>query len=147
MYSDFFIPSFIAFLILSFVLGADSVGVVIGVLGTSFKFSYLVIVGSIGMVLGLLTWSYKVARTVGIDITDLSPTRGFSAYLSAGLVALGFLLFAIPVSITQTLIGAIMGVGLARGRLERTTLKEILFYWGVGLPSAVGLTALLGYVV
>ena len=143
----FFIPGLLALIMLSIGLGANSVGVVVGILGNSFKVMTLGLIGSFGMILGLLTWSYKTARTVGISITDLSPSRGFSSHLAAGIVVLTFVLMSIPISVTQTLIGATVGVAIARGRLETQTAKDIALSWVIGIPVSFGLAAILGWFI
>jgi PiT family inorganic phosphate transporter len=132
----FQIPCISSFAFLSFAIGVDSVGVVVGVMGKSFNFFTLAVIGAIGMFFGMLVWGYRIARTVGMNLTDLSPSRSFAAELTAGIVAMMFLVFSIPVSISQTLIGAIIGIGFARGRIEGGTMRDILMYWGVALPSA-----------
>ena len=145
--TKFFIPGILALVLLSIGIGANSVGVVVGVLGGSFGNLALATIGSIGVVLGLLTWGQKIARTVGVKITDLSPTRGFSAHIAAGLVIMLFVMLKIPVSTTQTLIMATAGVGLARGHLERGTIKTIGLSWIIGIPAAAGLAGLLAWVI
>jgi len=143
----FYIPMLISLIILSIALGADAIGVAISILQGQFSTFNLFLFGIGGMILGLVTWSYRIARTTGIGITELSPTRGFSANLGSGIVAISFLYFSIPVSITQTLIGAIVGVGLARGRVEQKTIREILKFWIIGLPSAFIINYIIGYMV
>jgi PiT family inorganic phosphate transporter len=140
-------PAIIGFLLLSFAVGGNSVGVAVGILAEKISFSWLQLLGAAGVVLGILTWSYKIAKTVGMKLTDLSPSRGFSVQIATGLVMFVFLWLSIPISTTQTLIGAIIGVGLARGRLERGTIKNIAFSWIFGLPAAIGIAALLGYLI
>jgi len=143
----FFIPAILALLLLCFTLGANSIGVVLGILGGHFAYTTLGLLGGSALLLGVFTWSYKIAKTVGLKLTDLSPTRGFSAHLAAGLVLLFFISQGIPISTTQTVVGATIGVGLARGKLEPGTMHTIAFSWLVGLPAAIGIAALLGWLI
>lgn len=145
--AKFIVPAIMAMAVLCFALGGNSVGVAIGVLGGKIDMVLLLVLGSAAVIMGVLTWSYKVAKTVGLKLTDLSPSRGFSVHLAAGLTLMGFLYMSIPVSTTQTLIGATIGVGLARGRVEPGTVKTIAFSWVVGLPAAIGMAALLGWLL
>jgi len=143
----FFIPGIVALILLSIGLGANSIGIVVGILGDFFNTTLLGVLGAGGIVIGILTWSYKIARTVGISITDLSPTRGFSSHLAAGLIVISFVLLSIPVSVTQILIGTTMGVAIARGRIELKTTKNIALSWLVGLPLSFVFAAVLGWLL
>ncbi|GEM_PF-1213688 len=143
----FAIPGIIALIIMSLSIGGNSIGVVVGMLRGIMGAGPLSVLGAAGVILGLTTWSYKIAKTVGIKITDLSPIRSFSAQISAGVVALTFIYLSIPISITQTLISATMGVGIARGRVGGEVSRNILFSWFVGLPLAILLAAGLGLII
>jgi len=143
----FVVPAIIGLIILSFALGGNSVGVAVGVLEGTVAISWLKLLGVSCVLLGILTWSYKIATTVGTRLTDLSPTRGFSVQIAAGLTILAFLWLSIPISTTQTVIGAIIGVGYARGRIEPGTVKNIAFSWIFGLPAAIGIAALIAYII
>jgi PiT family inorganic phosphate transporter len=72
--------------------------------------------GGVGIVIGLATYGYKVMETVGKKITELTPSRGFAAELAAATTIVIASRAGIPVSTTHTLVGAVLGVGLARGR-------------------------------
>ena len=145
--SMYYYPGIFGLIILSTVVGADSIGVVVSVLQGIQTSGVLIFIGIAGLLFGLITWSYKIAKTSGVQITDLSPSRGFAAILSSGLVSTGFLVFGIPVSITQTLIGAIVGVGLSRGKIEHKTINDILKFWIIAFPSAFILTYLIGIMI
>lgn len=145
--NKFIAPAIVGSMVLFFALGGNSVGVALGVLSGSIGLNWLYIVGIAGVMLGILTWSYRIANTVGMKLTDLSPARGFAVQLATGLVLLIFLLLSIPVSTTQTLIGATIGVGLARGRIENSTVKNIAASWIFGLPAAVAIAAIAAYIL
>mgnify|MGYP003337650381 CR=1 FL=1 len=76
---------------------------------------WLLLLGAVGIIAGLLTFGRKVIETVGKKITQITPTRGFSAEFGASLTILFGSTFGIPVSTTHILIGSVIGVGLARG--------------------------------
>eukprot|EP00252_Welwitschia_mirabilis_P007961 TRINITY_DN19667_c0_g1_i1.p1 TRINITY_DN19667_c0_g1~~TRINITY_DN19667_c0_g1_i1.p1 ORF type:complete len:597 (+),score=93.04 TRINITY_DN19667_c0_g1_i1:607-2397(+) len=92
--------------------------------------------GGFGIVAGLLVWGYKVIATIGKKITELTPTRGFAAEFAAATVVVVASKLGLPISATHTLVGAVMGVGFARGlnsvRVE--TVKEIVVSWAVTIP-------------
>ena len=99
--------------------------------------SWVLLLGALGMVVGLATFGYKVMNTVGSGITALTPSRGFAAQLAtAGTVVLASGT-GLPISTTQTLVGAIMGVGLARGiaAINLNTVRNIVVSWVVTVPA------------
>ncbi|MCZ6795673.1 MAG: inorganic phosphate transporter [Planctomycetota bacterium] len=104
-------------------------------------------VGGVGIVLGLATWGRRVIETVGRKITELTPTRGFSAEFGAAVTILLASRFALPVSTTHTLVGAVLGVGLARGvsALNLRVIVDILISWVVTLPAGALLSIVFYY--
>lgn len=98
---------------------------------------WVLALGGIGIVFGLSTFGYRVIRTVGERITELTPSRGFAASLSAA----GTVVFAsaagLPISTTHTLVGAVLGVGFARGiaALNLRVVGSIFMSWIVTLPA------------
>jgi Phosphate/sulphate permeases len=98
----------------------------------------LLILGGGGIVIGLATWGHKVIETVGTKITELTPTRGFSAEFSTASVVLANSFIGLPVSTTHTLIGSIIGVGLAGGLsgVNFSVIKNIVRSWVITLPMA-----------
>ena len=100
--------------------------------------AWLVLLGTAGVILGLLMYGQKIIATVGSKITALTPSRAFAATLSAALTIIIATSIGIPVSATQTLVGAILGVGLARGigALNLHVVRNILMSWIVTLPAA-----------
>ena len=83
---------------------------------------YLLIIGGFGMALGCLTWGYKVMKTMGDRITKLTNTRGFSVDFGGATTVLIASKLGLPISTSHTAVGAIIGVGLARG-LDAIDLK------------------------
>ena len=107
--------------------------------------------GGAGIIAGLATWGWRVIRTVGEKITELTPSRGFSAEFAAAIVILlaSILPIGLPVSTTHTLVGAVLGVGLARGfgSLNLTVMKNILVSWIVTVPAGAGLAIVFFYLL
>ncbi|KAG6708069.1 hypothetical protein I3842_06G061300 [Carya illinoinensis] len=90
----------------------------------------------LGIVAGLTMWGYRVIATIGKKITELTPTRGFAAEFAAASVVLFASKLGLPISATHTLVGAVMGVGFARGlnSVRAETVKEIVISWAVTIP-------------
>ncbi|PCK02585.1 MAG: phosphate permease [Alteromonadaceae bacterium] len=103
---------------------------------------WILLVGAVGIVVGLATYGFKVMATIGKKITELTPSRGFAAELgAAGTVVLASGT-GLPVSTTHTLVGAVLGVGLARGigALNLRVVGSIFASWLVTLPAGAGLS-------
>jgi inorganic phosphate transporter, PiT family len=117
----------------------DSVGVPLWVL----------VLGGGGIVIGLATLGYKVIATIGREITEITPTRGFSAEFGAAATVLLASSLGLPVSTTHTLVGAVIGVGFARGigALNLRVIRNIVNSWLATVPVAAAASALLFFVV
>ena len=105
---------------------------------------WVLLIGGIGIVFGLATFGYKVIATVGKKITELTPSRGFAAELAAAGTVVLASFTGIPISTTHTLVGAILGVGFARGigAIDMRVVGNIFMSWVVTLPAG-GLLAIL----
>jgi phosphate/sulfate permease len=105
--------------------------------------------GGIGIVVGLATWGHKVIATIGKQITDMTPTRGFAAEFGAATTVLLASSLGLPVSTTHTLVGAVVGVGFAQGigALNLRVIRNIIGSWIATVPAAGGVAALLFIVV
>lgn len=105
--------------------------------------SWILLMGSFGIVIGLATWGWRVIETVGKKITELTPSRGFSAEFGSALTILFASQLGLPISTTHALIAAVLGVGLAKGisALNLKTLQDIMLTWVVTLPLCGLLTA------
>ena len=88
------------------------------------------------IVLGLLVWGAKVMATIGEKITELTPSRGFAATFGAATVVLICSKMGLPISTTHTLVGSVIGVGLARGlpTLNLDIIKMIAISWISTIP-------------
>jgi PiT family inorganic phosphate transporter len=109
--------------------------------------AWVLILGGAGIVAGLVTLGFKVMRTVGTKITDLTPTRGFAAELSAATTVVLASATGMPVSTTHTLVGAVLGVGLARGidAINLRVVGTIFASWLITLPVGAGLAIIFFY--
>ncbi len=98
--------------------------------------SWLLALGGAGIVIGLATWGWRVIDTIGSKITELTPTRGFSAEFGAAATILAASKLGLPISTTHALVGAVFGVGMASGlqALNLKTLVDILVSWVVTIP-------------
>ena len=105
---------------------------------------WILALGGAGIVLGLATYGYRVMRTIGGKITSLTPTSGFCATVAAAITVVLASRTAMPVSTTHIAVGAVMGVGLARGfaALNIRVIGNIIMSWIVTLPAGGILAAL-----
>jgi len=107
--------------------------------------SWIILLGCSGVLCGFLMYGRKVIETVGSSITALTPSRAFAATLAAATTVVVSTSLGIPVSATQTLVGAVFGVGLARGigALNLIVIRNIFMSWILTLPAASLLTVII----
>ncbi len=98
--------------------------------------TWVLILGGVGIVVGLATWGWRVIETIGKKITELTPTRGFSAEFGAAITIVFASKLGLPISTTHALVGAILGVGLARGigALNMRSIRDIILSWIITIP-------------
>jgi len=98
---------------------------------------YVLVIGGAGIVVGLATFGRHVIATVGKKITQLTPSRGFAAELAAATTIVVASGTGMPISTTHTLVGAVLGVGLARGidAIDLRVVARILVSWVVTIPA------------
>ncbi len=108
---------------------------------------WLLLLGGAGIVLGLSTLGYRVMSTVGERITELTPSRGYAATFAAAVTIGVASRMGIPISTTHTLVGAVLGVGLARGigALDYRVVGTIALSWVVTIPVGAALAVLFYY--
>jgi len=99
--------------------------------------AWILLLGGAGIVAGLVMYGHKVIATVGQNITELTPSRGFAATLAAATTVVVASGTGMPISTTHTLVGAVLGVGLARGMaaLNLRVVGTIFVSWIVTLPA------------
>jgi PiT family inorganic phosphate transporter len=105
--------------------------------------------GGIGIVLGLAIFGKRVMATIGQGITHLTPSRGFAAELAAASTVVIASGTGLPISTTQTLVGAVLGVGMARGiaALNISVVRNIVISWVITLPVGAGLSIVFFYML
>lgn len=110
---------------------------------------WVLFLGAIGIVIGLLTYGARVIRTIGHNITDLTPSRGFAAELSAASTVVFASGAGLPISTTHTLVGAVVGVGFARGlaALDMRVVRGIFMSWVITLPAGAGLAVAFFFII
>ena len=98
---------------------------------------WILSVGGLGIVVGLGTYGRRVITTVGSHITQLTPVRGFSAEIAAAFTIVVASGTGIPISTTHTLIGAVLGVGLVKGKraINLSVVGNIFTSWLVTIPA------------
>ncbi|WP_395374107.1 inorganic phosphate transporter [Marinicella sp. W31] len=104
--------------------------------------SWILLLGGAGIVIGLATYGIKVITTVGSKITHLTPSRGFAAELAASTTIVVASGTGLPISTTQTLVGAVLGVGLARGlsAVNLSVIRTIFTSWVVTIPAGASIS-------
>jgi len=111
--------------------------------------AWLLALGGAGIVFGLATYGYKVIAAIGTKITEITPTRGWSADFSTATTVLVFSKLGMPISTTFVIVGAVMGVGLARGfaAIDLKVVRKIFASWFVTIPISAVLTMILFLII
>ncbi len=141
---------------MAFAHGANDVANAIGPLAGIFHYAgggtiadkasvplWLLALGGAGIVIGLSTYGYKVMAAVGKKITEITPTRGFAAEFGTASTVLVCSLMGLPISTTFVLVGAVMGVGIARGfgAIDLGVVRKIFASWLITIPVSAALSA------
>ena len=147
---------------LAFAHGANDVANAIGPLAVAIRgFSggepsgvttiptWLLVFGGIGIIIGLATYGHKVIEAVGKKITEITPTRGFSAEFGTATTVLVCSKLGLPVSTTLVLVGSVMGVGLARGfgAIDLRVIRRIFMSWLITIPISAALSAVIYWIL
>ncbi|MFW2405056.1 MAG: inorganic phosphate transporter [Gammaproteobacteria bacterium] len=121
-----------------------------GVVGQKSPVSiWILLLGGMGIVVGLATFGRHVIATVGTKITHLTPSRGFAAELGAATTIVVASGTGIPISTTHTLVGAILGVGMARGisAIDLSVVGRIFLSWIITIPIGAVLAIIFFYIL
>jgi len=130
----------------AFAHGSNDVANAVGPISATFGFSetpsWVLALGGLGIAIGVATWGYRVIETVGKKITELTPTRGFSAEFATATTVLSASYLGMPISTTHTLVGSVLGVGFAGGlaSVDLSVVKRIIYSWVLTIPAAAMLT-------
>ena len=121
---------------------ANAVGPISATFGFSETPAWVLALGGVGIAIGVATWGYRVIETVGKRITELTPTRGFSAEFATATTVLSASYLGMPISTTHTLVGSVLGVGFAGGlaSVDLSVVKRIIYSWILTIPAAAMLT-------
>ncbi len=133
---------------MAFAHGSNDVANATGPMTAALRFlgneapTWVLLIGGIGIAVGIATWGWRVIETVGNRITELTPSRGFSAEFATATTVLFASSVGMPISTTHTLVGSVIGVGLAGGlaSVDLTILKRIIASWLLTVPVAAGIT-------
>ena len=106
---------------------------------------WILAMGGVGIVVGLATWGYRVIETVGKKITQITPSRGFSAEFATATTVLVCSKMGLPISTSHTLVGSVIGVGLARGiaALNLRVILSIINSWIITIPATAIITVVI----
>ena len=109
---------------------------------------WVLVIGGGGIVIGLATYGKRVIATVGEKITQLTPSRGFAAELAAATTIVIASGTGIPISTTHVLVGAVLGVGLARGieAIDLRVVARIMVSWVITIPAGAFLAIVFFYI-
>lgn len=110
---------------------------------------WILALGGGGIALGLIMYGHKVIATIGKGITHLTPSRGFAAELAAGTTVVLASGTGMPISTTHTLVGAVLGVGFARGiaAINLRVIRTIFISWVITLPAGAILAIIIFYIL
>lgn len=153
----FVVPVIIGSCTVAFAHGANDVANAIGPLAAVVEIArnnsipgqvsvniWFLVVGGLGIAIGLATFGYRVMRVVGTKVTEITPSRGIAANIAGMATVLTCSKMGLPISTTHILVGAIIGVGLARGitAIDRKVVGSIFTSWMATIPIAAALTIL-----
>lgn len=110
---------------------------------------WFLFLGAIGIVIGLATWGWRVIETVGKKITELTPSRGFSAGFGAAITIVLASKLGLPISTTHVLVGAVLGVGFARGigAINLNVIRDIGISWVITVPAGAILSVIFFWIL
>ncbi|RLI86962.1 MAG: inorganic phosphate transporter [Archaeoglobales archaeon] len=128
---------------------ANAVGPVCAAFGYAETPPWILMLGGLGIAVGIATWGYRVMEVVGKRITELTWTRGFSAEFSTATTVLAASYLGMPISTTHTIVGSVIGVGLARGiaSIDLRIVGTITISWLLTIPITTVLTTLIYYIL
>jgi len=105
---------------------------------------WVILSAAIAIGLGTFFGGWRIVKTMAFKLTDLKPYQGFCAETGGGVILAAMAWLGIPVSTTQAISGAIMGVGATR-RLSAVRWgvgKRIIYAWIITIPASAAIAAL-----
>jgi PiT family inorganic phosphate transporter len=110
---------------------------------------WVLMLGGVGIVVGLATYGRHVIKTVGSHITQLTPSRGFSAEIASAFTVVVASGTGLPISTTHTLIGAVLGVGMAKGisAINLGVVGRIFLSWVITIPAGALLAVVFFFII
>lgn len=110
---------------------------------------WILIMGALGIISGLTMYGYKVIATIGSKITHLTPSRGFAVTLAAAITVVLASNTGLPISTTHTIVGGVIGIGLARGlhAINLNVVRSIVISWLITVPAGFFLAILFFYLL
>ena len=115
----------------------------LGMVGTELPI-WVLAFGGFGIVLGMFTWGHKIIETIGKKITELTPSSALAAQFGAAVTVVVCSAFGMPVSTTHTMVGGVVGVGLAGGleAVDLRVIRRIVFSWVLTVPIVMVIAAM-----
>ncbi len=130
-------------ILVAFSLGTNNIGNVVGVLEVNSVLGTVpsVVLGAVGITIGAFLFSQGVILSIGKRITTLDPLRAFVSQLATALSVLVCTAIGIPVSLSQAMVGSVMGCGLTKGRayINKGFMLKVVASWAL-CPLLSGLT-------
>lgn len=117
--------------------------------GKTIMAPWILPLGAVGIAVGLAVMGHKVMGTIGTGITDLTPSRGFAAQFACSITVVIASGTGLPISTTQTLVGAVIGVAFARGiaALNLGVIRNIIASWVITLPAGALLAIVIYHIL
>lgn len=111
--------------------------------------TWLLVLGGVGIIIGLASWGWRVIETVGRKITELTPSRGFAACFGSSITIILASKLGLPISTTHVLVGAVLGIGFARGlgAINLNIVRDIAISWVITLPAGASLAIVFFYIL
>jgi len=121
----------LASLYTAYVFGANTLGLIIGVVKDNLGWPVSLATAVIATSLGGIIVGERVSRTVGEGVSGLGPSTAFASQMGGAFTVHMFTQGGIPVSISHAIIGGVSGGGLAKGSkaLSRETVVKLIILW------------------
>jgi len=99
--------------------------------------------GGLGISVGLWVWGRRVIRTIGEDLTKITPSSGFVIEISTAFTVLVASNLSIPISTTHCKVGSVVAIGRVRSKqsVDWSLFRNIIVAWIVTVPVTGGIAA------